>query len=872
MPISPQPPRNRPPFQPQPSGAYQPPKKQGTGKFVWYLLLLAGGAFGYAMIHFDESPQQVFGRVVNFIESSNQPAPVPTPTPKPIARLATKPSPTPSSTPDVAPIPKSGVASIAKPVVTPIATPEPITTPVSTPAQADPITWLLKNKNQCPKEVTLRQPMQFPVMVNGGTAGSVLVKAGSGVEVVNIEPEFLTARFQGGTLRVPLSATDLRERAKVAMANPKPEPEPLQANAQQTTPAQQINAPTMPAWFKKAQQGGTAPEESRKVTSKAPASFSHPGCLSTKADLERMAAMVKAGKQPWKGSWDKLVGNTDRMLKDSPGAEQAIRVGGRTKENYIRLARDCAKAYQLALRYHGSGEKKFADKAVQIMNAWAAVHNAWDGDSNTALRRGLYGYQFACAGELLRDYEGWEKSDFKAFQNYMREQFYTGNKWFLEHLFGRYITHYWANWTLANMDSMLAIGVLCDDKEIFEEALNHFYNGKHTGGIDQTVPFVHPNGLGQYQESGRDQGHTTMGPPLMGVFCEIAWNQGIDLYGYKDNRVLAAVEYISKYNLNEEVPWVAYVYKHNNPWGYAEWQQQKVSDSARGIKRAGWDLIYNHYVNRRGLAAPWTEAYAKNTSPEGGGFNYGGASGGFDSLGFTTLTHSRVPISMGVPPSSLRPVVEGRKITLSWAGTADATGYFIKRSESTGGPYRTIGKSKREDLFYVDTNLTPGTTYHYVVSADTPKGERTSSKEAAATATNQLFGEVIGSEEATDTKNNPTGLKNNAFDGYLDNYFDGKDSQAWVGLDLGAAGAAITEVKYCPRFRQAKRMVGGKFQGSSSADFTTGVEDLFQITKEPSEGELTQQRVNSVMKFRYVRYIGPEGSHGNVGEIQFFGK
>jgi hypothetical protein len=463
---------------------------------------------------------------------------------------------------------------------------------------------------------------------------------------------------------------------------------------------------------------------------------------------------------------------------------------------------------------------------------------------------------------LLRDYDGWGKSDFKAFQNYMREQFYSGNRWFLENFFGRYITHYWANWTLANMNSMLAIGVLCDDKEIFEEALDHFYTGEHTGGIDQTVPFVHPNGMGQFQESGRDQGHATMGPQLLGVFCEIAWNQGIDLYGYKDNRVLAAVEYISKYNLNEDVPFVAYVYRHTNQWGYAEWLQQTISDGARGIRRPGWDMVYNHYVNRRGMAAPWTAKYAENVRPEGGGFNHGGNSGGFDSLGFTTLTHSRDPIAAGVPPSALRPFVEGRKITLSWAGTANATSYNVKRAENSGGPYRPIGKAEGDDFYYVDKNLTPGTTYYYVVSANTSKGESALSNETEAAADNQLFGEVIGSDESME-------MKDNAFDGSI--YYDGRDSQAWVGLDLGAVGEGITEVKYCPRLRHASRMVGGRFQGSSSADFTTGVEDLFEITNEPPENEFTAKRMDTPKKFRYVRYIGPEGGHGNVAEIQFFG-
>src|SRR5882724_6092150 len=63
-----------------------------------------------------------------------------------------------------------------------------------------------------------------------------------------------------------------------------------------------------------------------------------------------------------------------------------------------------------------------------------------------------------------------------------------------------------------------------------------------------------PGGLGQWQESGRDQGHATLGVCLAGAFCEMAWNQGQDMYGYSDNRIMAGFEYIAKYNLGQDVP------------------------------------------------------------------------------------------------------------------------------------------------------------------------------------------------------------------------------------------------------------------------------------------------------------------------------
>ena len=240
-------------------------------------------------------------------------------------------------------------------------------------------------------------------------------------------------------------------------------------------------------------------------------------------------------------------------------------------------------------------------------------------------------------------------------------------------------SHYWANWDLASMTSILAIGVLCDDQSKFDEALAYFVSGIGEGAIDNAVHYIHPDGLGQWQESGRDQGHNTLGMALMGPFCEIAWNQGVDLYGYEQNKFLSSCEYVAKYNLGNDVPYVTYI-------NCESVIQTNISSASRGIIRSGWDLLYNHYVNRMGVAAPYTAQYAEMVRPEGGGGNYGSTSGGYDSLGFTTLTHTLDPIADGAVPGELRPIVEGNQITLSWQGSAYTGGYTVKRSQQLRRP------------------------------------------------------------------------------------------------------------------------------------------------------------------------------------------
>jgi hypothetical protein len=122
-----------------------------------------------------------------------------------------------------------------------------------------------------------------------------------------------------------------------------------------------------------------------------------------------------------------------------------------------------------------------------------------------------------------------------------------------------------------------------------------------------------------------------MGIGLMGTICEIAWKQGDDLYGYDNNRFLAACEYVAKYNFGEEVPFKKYV---NSVQGTFT----QPGEGARGQMRPVWELPYNHYVNRMGLAAPWTTKMAEKGRPEGGVGDYGPSSGGYDQLGFGTFT------------------------------------------------------------------------------------------------------------------------------------------------------------------------------------------------------------------------------------------
>ncbi|HSC36871.1 MAG TPA: alginate lyase family protein, partial [Chitinophagaceae bacterium] len=286
--------------------------------------------------------------------------------------------------------------------------------------------------------------------------------------------------------------------------------------------------------------------------------FIHPGAMHKQTDFNRMKAKVAAGAEPWLSGWNALLANTHSSSAYTlKGPVDTLYRGTGTPENYMKLANDIAAAYANALRWKVAGTTACADKAVAILNAWASLKYI-TGTSDKYLASGLYGYEIANVAEIMRDYSGWSSANFTTFKNMMLNVFYPMNHAFLTSHNGACITHYWANWDLCNMASVMAIGILCDDVAKFNEAVTYFKTGAGNGAIENAVYQLYSGNLGQWQESGRDQGHATLGIALMGPICEMAWNQGTDLYGYDNNRFLAGCEYIAKYNLGDSVPYTTY--------------------------------------------------------------------------------------------------------------------------------------------------------------------------------------------------------------------------------------------------------------------------------------------------------------------------
>lgn len=366
--------------------------------------------------------------------------------------------------------------------------------------------------------------------------------------------------------------------------------------------------------------------------------FVHPGMLSTEDDFSRAKRMINANVSPAVDSWNLLRKSRYAAADYAPRPVDEVVRGNPSwgKDNYALLFQDASAAYQLAVRWKISGNIEYANAAVAVLDAWAGTLTDVIGTSDKYLASGLYGYQLANAAEIMRTYPGWTK--FPAFKQMMLKVFYPMNHDFItqHNGYGEAGLHYWANWDLANLASMMAIGILTDRHDIYQESLEYVRHGKGNGAFNHAMWAVYPGtgtdvGLAQVQESGRDQGHSTLDIALIGVICQMAWNQGDDLFGANDNRVLKASEYVAKYNLFHDVPWTPYTTADGSV-------QTQISPASRGSTRPIWTLIYNHYAGISHLQAPYTKQMMDNFGPEAGA--YGTTSGGFDQLGYGSLLFS----------------------------------------------------------------------------------------------------------------------------------------------------------------------------------------------------------------------------------------
>lgn len=314
--------------------------------------------------------------------------------------------------------------------------------------------------------------------------------------------------------------------------------------------------------------------------------FVHPGLMQNRADLDYMKQKVLANQQPWAGAFSKLKQETQSYglpkayTHLSQGPYGADDIGGK------QLGEDAKAAYNYALMWYITNDHTYADKSIAVLSIWSTT--LWDLDDNNAkLLAGLTGHYLLNAAEILKySNAGWKEADIHQFKKLMMTVYYPLIKDFFPEANG--------NWDASMINTMLCIGIFCDDRQIFDRAVHRFYFGTGNGGITK---YIYPGG--QVQETSRDWGHVQLGIGEFAKAAQTAWTQGVDLYSVAGNRLALGFEYTAKYMLGNDVP----VYGN-------------IAVKDRQNFRDIYESIYDHYHNISGLEMPYTLKAALQTRPK----------------------------------------------------------------------------------------------------------------------------------------------------------------------------------------------------------------------------------------------------------------
>ena len=441
--------------------------------------------------------------------------------------------------------------------------------------------------------------------------------------------------------------------------------------------------------------------------------FVHPGIMHSQEDLDRMKKAVANRSEPVYSGYQVFIQNpASQHTYKMQGPMQMV--GRNPTVGHATYDSDANAAHQNAVMWAITGEQAYSQKAIEIINAWSSTLQSITG-RDAVLMAGLGPFKMVNAAEILRyTNSAWNEADILQTEKHFKQVIYPVLKDFAPFANG--------NWDAAAIKTVMAIAVFCNDREIFERALSYYVNGWGNGRLTHYII----DEVGQIQESGRDQGHTQLGIAMLAECSEIAWNQGLDLYSYANNRLLKGFEYTAKFNLGIEVPFTPTTDRTG------KYIHKQIARQDRGPLRAVYEQVYNHYVNRMGLNAPYIKQAVEKIRPEGPGRP------GADHPGYGTLFYAQPAgpaeiKSIKTKPSPPAGIVSNgfeKEVRLEWIASAGAKKYTVKRGSKRGGPYAEIAK-KISTPAYTDKKVRNGNLYYYTVSASNENGESADAYETA---------------------------------------------------------------------------------------------------------------------------------------------
>jgi hypothetical protein len=371
------------------------------------------------------------------------------------------------------------------------------------------------------------------------------------------------------------------------------------------------------------------------VPADVPTTFTHPGVHVSRSQLDFVRQQVQAGAQPWRRAYDAMMASRYASLSYTPHPRAVVECGSYSNPNNgcTDEREDAIAAYTHALAWSVTGDARYAQKSMSIMNAWSPVIRDHT-NSNAPLQTAWAGSVWPRAAEIIRyTGAGWAAADVDRFEAMLR------NVYLPEVINGSNSN---GNWELSMMEAAIGIAVFLDDRNAYASARQRFLVRvpafiylTSDGSVPRTVPgsgrdtpdeifsYWHNqrtlvNGLSQ--ETCRDFTHTGYGISAISHVAETAAIQGDDLYPQVGERLRHALGLHSTYQRGAAVPsWLC---------------GGSVHLGLGPITEVGFNALHG----RQGHAMTNTQALTEATRPQGTNNLF---------VAWETLTHAENPRVLG---------------------------------------------------------------------------------------------------------------------------------------------------------------------------------------------------------------------------------
>ncbi len=267
----------------------------------------------------------------------------------------------------------------------------------------------------------------------------------------------------------------------------------------------------------------------------------HPRMYVNGLEITAIRDRVRASDEPWTGAYRRAISDADTALSAPP---RSVRDGGGSRSSYFDTevigtdrhdyfaAIDMSRAIRdLGMGYALTGEARYADRAIALIDHWAldpdtSMNPSWT-DSQSQIELSITMPGIFYGADLIWEYPGWGSADRDAFQDWATR--------FAADVRGRSgsdNTNNFGSWRLVMLASA---AVIAEDSALLEYVFSH-YRALAPNQISSR------GYMGWERDRTTGLSYSTYAVNALAQVAEIARHYGVDLYHFVDERGRGSLE------------------------------------------------------------------------------------------------------------------------------------------------------------------------------------------------------------------------------------------------------------------------------------------------------------------------------------------